>query len=442
MAGGAGFMLDMVNAFKMDDYGAVQAQKTQQALQSAQAGEAMLKMKNQNVLRELSRGQSDLGVIGDQYQQRTGDLLGAEALRETRRKNELSSYDSHLKALELLSKSSKMVSADNYDSWRQSMVGMGLAGPNDLPATYDPDVIDRLSGAATEKLSEINLKLPGGQEKQLIVRGGRVVHEGEPVERWQARAPRQAKTVEIYDPTSPSGTRIVTAEQAIGQPGKPPSKALSITGYDEQGRPLIEMGGQPMAAAARNQIETGILDSGDTLSALTAIRSRFRPEFQEVGSRWDALKLGWKSKAGADLSREERTRLQNFSSYRSEAGQFFSQTLKSLSGAAVTEPEMRRAEAWLPNTGTGLFDGDSPVVLESKIARLEDFTRKALAKATFIRRHGLAPEDLDIEQMPGLIRQRGDEIANELSARGVQGAELKRAVKMRLSDEFGLGAAF
>lgn len=254
------------------------------------------------------------------------------------------------------------------------------------------------------------------------------------------RAPPGGKLVEVFDPNSPTGTSWVTSADAIGRPGKPGSKGLSLT-YDEQGRPIVEMGGRnDLTTAARNNIDTKLIDNGDTLSQITAIRSRFRPEYQQIGTRWDAMKGAIKSKAGLQVGKEERQFLQEFSAYRAESGQMFSNVLKSLSGAAVTPHEMKRAEAWLPNPGTGLWDGDDPITLESKLGRLEDFTRKALAKYNYVRRHGLGVDAVDVDQMPRLMRQRGDEIAAELRQQGVQDATLVQAVKLRLADEFGIGA--
>lgn len=252
--------------------------------------------------------------------------------------------------------------------------------------------------------------------------------------------PDGVKLQEIYDPSSPTGTRLVAQADAIGQPGKPGSKGVSIT-YDEQGRPIIEMGGRnDMTTAGRNRVDTELLDSGQTLSQLTAIRSRFKPEYQQIGTRWEAMKTAIKSKAGLDVGKDQRQMLQDFSAYRAEAGQMFSNILKSLSGAAVTPAEMKRAEGWLPNPGTGLWDGDDPITLASKIDRMEDFTRRAMAKYAYLRRNGLDVSAVDVDQMPQLMRQRGDAIAAELQAQGVPADAVGQAVKQRLADEFGMGA--
>lgn len=188
-----------------------------------------------------------------------------------------------------------------------------------------------------------------------------------------------------------------------------------------------------------NKVEDKILNAGDTLSQLTSIKSRFKPEYQQFGTRlgnsWTALK----DKMGSgDIPEQDRKQLEDFTSYRAEAVQLFALTLKDLSGVAVNPTEFKRAEAWLPNPGSGIFDGDSPLELKSKVDRFEEFTRKALMKYAYIQRHGLTVNDVDVEQMPSLMNKRGNEIAAELQKQGVSGDNLKYAVKQRLADEFGM----
>lgn len=352
-----------------------------------------------------------------------------------------------------------------YPGWRQSLENFGqVAGidTSEVPRDYDEAFV-----AEAHKHLDPIVESIGGYD---FIRQGR----GKDTKYTQVRAPSSPKPVEVFDPTSPSGVRLMSPDQAvgqpgrpattrdpslkeiydpesptgttfvstadaIGQPGKPSSKGLVITGYDDQGRPLIEMGGSGMGAAAKNRVQGDILGAGETLSALTSIRSRFRPEFQTLGKRLGVALDRMRDRLNPEsLTDAERTEMQGFAQYRSEAAQLFSNTLKELSGAAVTPHEMKRAEAWLPNPGTGVFDGDSPAELQAKIDRFEDFTRKALAKSAFIERHGLTVNDISLDEIPRAMQKRGDELMTRYRRQGVSEGEAKRAVKMRLADEFGL----
>lgn len=245
--------------------------------------------------------------------------------------------------------------------------------------------------------------------------------------------------VEIADPASPTGTRMVTRKQAVNKPGKPRS-GIDIE-FDAEGKVKSITTGRKkgwVSKPTQTSVEKKVLNAGDTLSQLTAIKQKFRPEYQQLGTRWSALTSRWKDKAGMDIALEDRQMLSDLAGYRAEAGQLFALTLKDLSGVAVNPTEYKRAEAWLPNPGTGLFDGDSPTELQSKVTRFEDFTRKALAKYAYINRYGLSINDVDVDNMPDLIRKRGDEIAAMLEAEGVQGDELIIRTKEILADEFGM----
>jgi hypothetical protein len=251
--------------------------------------------------------------------------------------------------------------------------------------------------------------------------------------------PAAEKLVEVYDPQSPTGTSFVRQADAIGRAGKPASGGVTMS-YDAEGRPIFQMGGrQDLTTSAKNAIDQKLLDSGDTMSQITAIKAKFKPEYQQIGTRWNALRSSVMSKAGFQLPAEDRRFLREFGSYRAEAGQMFSNILKSLSGAAVTPAEMKRAEAWLPNPGTGLWDGDDPETLAEKVQRMEDFTARGLAKYSYIRRNGLDINAVDVDQMPQLMRQRGQQIESELRQQGMTPEQAQQAAVQQIGAEFGIG---
>jgi hypothetical protein len=267
--------------------------------------------------------------------------------------------------------------------------------------------------------------------------------DGKPQQLLAGRDKEDKQLVEVYDPNSPSGTSWIPRSEASGKPGKPTrglrmevNKDGTVTVTDAP----ITGGAQDLTKKSLGDVEEKIIKSGDTLASLTAIKAQFKPEFQQIGTRWNNLVTSLKDKAGMGVSEPDKAALQEFTAYRAQAGQLFALTLKDLSGVAVNPTEFKRAEAWLPNPGSGLFDGDSPTELQSKIQRFEDFTRKALAKAAYIKKNGLTVDKVDVEDMPRLMRQRGDALAAELSKQGLQGDQLREAVKYRLADEFGMVA--
>jgi len=226
-----------------------------------------------------------------------------------------------------------------------------------------------------------------------------------------------------------------------GQQGKLPS-GMTITADGQGGFTMTQGSGAGLGKPTMNKVEQKVLNAGDTLSQLVSIKSRFKPEFQEIGTKTGMVWSALKDKINSDsLDEVEKQNLEEFTSYRADAGQMFALTLKELSGVAVNPTEMKRAETWLPNPGTGIFDGDSPAQLKSKIDRFEEFTRRALMKYSYVQRNGLDINNVDVDDMPNLMNKRGSELETELQGQyGGNQAELKKAVKMRLADEFGLVA--
>lgn len=387
----------------------------------------------------FSEAGGDIGKTAEIYAGRGGDPDRVIKLQESaattdqrKRERQKGKADAGKAMVDLLS-GLEDANASTWPVFRQSLAQFAeLAGADvsGIPEQFDPAFVE----AAKTNLSPLIEQIGG---RDFLVTGKKSAPKY-----TQIDEPKSPTLREIHDPTSPTGTRLVKAEDAIGQPGKMPSKGVTITGYDEQGRPLISVGGSgDMGTAATNQVEKKILSSGDTLAQLTAIRSRFKPEFQTMSTRlgvaWNRMKDRISPQS---LTAQERSELDAFTQYRSEATQLFSNTLKELSGAAVTPHEMKRAEAWLPNPGTGMLDGDSPAELEAKIDRFEAFTRKALAKAAFTRRHGLSINDISVDDIPRTMQKRGDELAAEYRRQGVPDDQVRQAVKLRLADEFGLSA--
>ena len=273
--------------------------------------------------------------------------------------------------------------------------------------------------------------------------GGNLYNTADPsASQFPPRAAGDVQLQEVYDPTSPTGTRLVARGDAVGQPGKPGSKGGFRVYTDENGNQVVEMGAPSGVGLQRRTVgtvEDNLLSAGDTLSQLTAIRAKFEPQFQAFGTRLGMMWSAGIEKLNPDaLGPEEQRQLSDFTRYKAEAGQLFALTLKDLSGVAVNPQEFERAKAWLPTPGDGLLDGDSPTELRAKLDRFEEFTRSALMKYSYIRRHGLTVNDVDVEQMPTLMQQRGDALAAELGQQGLQGQALVQAVKQGLADEFGL----
>ncbi len=210
------------------------------------------------------------------------------------------------------------------------------------------------------------------------------------------------------------------------------------------GVPRAGQGVPGMSKTTGTKVEGEILKYGDIMSGLRAIRSRYRPEFQQLGTRWDTLQTAWKDKMGMDVDPADKALLADYTAYVAEAGQNFSETLKNLSGVAVNPEEMKRAERFAVNPGTpGLWgiitgDGDSPTQLEAKLQRQEEFVQRAMMKYQYLQYNGFGVEDVDLDDMPRLMNEKGDELFAEYS-KTMPEADAMAKTKADLAAEFGIG---
>jgi hypothetical protein len=115
-----------------------------------------------------------------------------------------------------------------------------------------------------------------------------------------------------------------------------------------------------------------------------------------------------------------------------------------LAGTAVTEAEAKRIQAFVPNPGTGLLDGDGPQEMASKVAQYHQFARLAVARLQWARKHGITDfEEItrtSLESMPQIM---AEEIANQAQAIMQQSpgitedAAIEQATKI-IGQQFGM----
>jgi hypothetical protein len=222
---------------------------------------------------------------------------------------------------------------------------------------------------------------------------------------------------------------------------QPPSSTEFVS--DGKGGFTLRLGGAPgqgapLTTSTETAAQKKVLDVGDIQAQLTAIDQGFRPEFQQYGTKLETVWTNFKSKAGFTVSAEERQLAEDFAAHRANAGRVFSTILNDISGVAVNPEEFKRAEAFIPNPGKGIGDGDSPIEFETKLRAMQEYTKKAMAKYTYITRNGLTINDVDMDDMQGLMNERGDELRAAYGDRGLKGDALKQAVRQQLGLEFGM----
>lgn len=250
-----------------------------------------------------------------------------------------------------------------------------------------------------------------------------------------ARAPRAVSDrtlVQIYDPASPTGTRLVPREQASGQAAPlPPGWSVEV---DKDGKVKVvqgSMGGRPtqtdpvtgLSPDVLREVDKNLESSQRQAMQVHRFAQQYKPIFQTIPERGRMWGAALQERLGMDPGPDAKASLAEFTRYKSEAAQFFADRIKEMSGAAVTDGEAKRQTAYLPNVGSGLFDGDSPTEFEAKVGRMQNFFDAATARLHYIRKAGLgisSMKDIEtkmpLEQVPKMIRTAIEQAKSELAA--------------------------
>lgn len=250
----------------------------------------------------------------------------------------------------------------------------------------------------------------------------------------QFREPRATGApVKVPDPRSPTGFRWVTREDAIGMSAPTPGEnGVTVNNYPNA--PLLP------GKTASNKIDEGLLDVGMRLQGLSAIEKQFKPEYQQIGTRLGQAWTAGLDKMGVNLPEADKRQLTEFSQYKRNSIDSLNQYIKSITGAAMSEAEAERILKGLPNPGSGLMDGDSPIEFKAKLDDAIKQSRMAEARFVYMKRNGMALGDIPLDRMPSLMNQRGGEI--EATIKRLQPnmpeSDLRRLVRRNLSQEFGL----
>jgi hypothetical protein len=207
---------------------------------------------------------------------------------------------------------------------------------------------------------------------------------------------------------------------------------------------VLRMGGKGKGTATglqptiQKKVEEELLDATATLGQLKQIGERYNPEFATYTGQAKGTWYKIKEKAGGDLSTDERVYANKFYSYRSEAGKLQADIMRRMSGTAVTPTEEARQKTYVIDPGTGVFDGDSPEQVKSKLERFGQEQRRVVARLNYVRKNGLSIRNVPLETMEKIMQDRADVIEGKLRAQGVPKEKLQEQTLRQLSEEFGL----
>ena len=211
---------------------------------------------------------------------------------------------------------------------------------------------------------------------------------------YQKPAAPDRTLTQVYDPTSPTGTRLVPRAEAKGKPGRP-GMGGKVTqtaggGLEVLFGPGVGTAGK-MTKPTTTDIEKKLLAANEGHVRLQNISATFKPEYQELGTRWDALVTSWTAKvrgAGA-VSPEDTKHLRDYAKFRRDAFSHMNRYIKDITGAQMSEFEAKRLRKAIPDPGDTLFGGDDPITFKAKLDSAMREIAKAKARYTYYLNKGI-----------------------------------------------------
>lgn len=263
-------------------------------------------------------------------------------------------------------------------------------------------------------------------------------------QRGASRTPDR-QLVEVYDPTSPTMTRLVPRAEAAQQPGKPPS-GLQVDFDPETGRPTSistgRRGGsdQSLQKKTLGDIEAKVVQAREGIARLGQIQSGFQRDYQTFGTRWGAMYDAFMEKSGFELTPENQQELAAFTDWRRNAVENINLHIKDITGAQMSAAEVPRLKDQMPDPGTGLLDGDSPTEFQANLDSTMRSLRRAAARYTYALRNRKDPFSISLDSIDGIMEKRLSEMEQEVRAEqpGIDDESLREVLRTNMIEEFGL----
>jgi hypothetical protein len=128
-----------------------------------------------------------------------------------------------------------------------------------------------------------------------------------------------------------------------------------------------------------NEIESALVEGGETMARLRGIQQEFKPEFLQLFPRLKVKGLAAMEKLGLTLSPEQQARVGEYSAFARKAIRVVNLEIKNITGAQMSEAEAERLRRGVPDP-----DNDSP---SQFVANLNDTIKTV--NASMFRMEGL-----------------------------------------------------
>lgn len=205
-----------------------------------------------------------------------------------------------------------------------------------------------------------------------------------------------------------------------------------------------------LTPSIKTKAQQGILDTSAGIQRLDEIAGSLKPEFLELGTKWDNFKTRWKEKLSIPTSGAEREQLEDFASFRRDAIDNINRYIKEITGAQMSEREADRLRKATPDPGEGLLDGDSPTEFISKWKSAMKSLKLSQARYTYLLKNGMSDSAIKgmakndtlpgINKIEEIIKKRNKELESQIkkSNPNMSKADINQQIMQILRQEFGL----
>jgi hypothetical protein len=275
------------------------------------------------------------------------------------------------------------------------------------------------------------------------------------------QGPPGTKAAFNYDTNQPMFATEQQIAESAGRIGPAPSGMKIEMGPDGQLR--VTTGGATATSGewgkpATNELQGDYIGGQESLARLNDIQNSFKAEYQQALPRAKSMFNAFSEKLGYELSPEEKEFAEGYTTHQRRTADNLSRFIKEMTGAAMSEFEIKRLMKVMPNAGDGIMDGDSPTQFQSKLTEAIRSTKMAIARAEYMHNNGMgatyeadengalittgdrAGERIHLRDMQLIMDSRGDalERQNRAAYPAMSDEQIDRMTITALQKEFGL----
>lgn len=143
-----------------------------------------------------------------------------------------------------------------------------------------------------------------------------------------------------------------------------------------------------LTTKTKGDIEKKLLDAQEGIARLEEMQTTFDPKFLQFPKKLNAAFLSVKEKIGLDLTKEQKSSASAFAKFKRRASSNLNRYIKEITGAQMSEVEVKRLRRAVPDPGTGLIDGDAPTVYKTKMDDIIETLKASQKRFIFLRDNG------------------------------------------------------